>query len=100
MHLGISESGPNSSYITYFPNPVELREARNLWLLSWGCCGRDRVVGAIGSAGLQRRETSVSEEADVNEVSVRSTPRPMPTGQRNRGIELLPPFESRHYSHK
>ena len=36
----------------------------------------------------------------MNGVSVRSTSRPMPAGHRNRGEELLPPFEGRHYSHQ
>ena len=36
----------------------------------------------------------------MNEVSVRSTPNPMPTGQRYGSIDLLLPFESRHYSHQ
>ena len=39
------------------------------------------------------------KEADVNEVFVRSTPRPMSTGQRSRSEELLPPFESKHYDY-
>ena len=46
----------------------------------------------------QKRNFGLRQEADVNEVSVRFTPRPMSTGQRNKGIELLPPFESRHYN--
>jgi hypothetical protein len=37
-------------------------------------------------------------ETDVNEVSVRSSSNPMPTGQRYEGKDLLLPFESRHYS--
>ena len=42
--------------------------------------------------GCRRRERNFGlhkghKEADVNEVSVHSTPRPMSTGQRNRGIE-------------
>ena len=46
---------------------------------------------------LRRRvETSIPEGTNVNEVSGRSTPRPMPTGHRSRSMELLPPFESRH----
>ena len=40
------------------------------------------------------------EETDVNEVSVRSSSNPMPTGQRYGGEDLLLPFESRHYSHQ
>jgi hypothetical protein len=40
-----------------------------------------------------------AKETDVNEVYVRSTSKPMSAGQRSRGKELLPPFESRHCSH-
>ena len=36
----------------------------------------------------------------MNEVSVRSSSNPMPTGQRYGGEDLLLPFESRHYSHQ
>jgi hypothetical protein len=36
----------------------------------------------------------------VNEVFVRSTPNPMPIGQRYGSTDLLLPFESRHYSHQ
>ena len=56
----------------------------------------------MGYCWLQKKkkETSIPEGTDVNEVSVRSTPRPMSTGHRSRSMELLPPFESRHYSHK
>jgi hypothetical protein len=45
-------------------------------------------------------ETLIPRGTDVNEVFVRSTPRPMSTEHRSRSKELLPPFESRHYSHK
>ena len=45
-------------------------------------------------------ETSIPGRRPMNEVSVRSTPRAMSTGDRNRSKELLPPFESRHYNHK
>ena len=45
----------------------------------------------------KREKTSVSEETDVNKVSIRSTPNPMPTGQRYGSIDLLLPFGSRHY---
>jgi hypothetical protein len=40
------------------------------------------------------------EETDVNEVSVRFSSNPMPTGQRYGGKDLLLPFESRHYGHQ
>ena len=48
----------------------------------------------------EEEETSIPKGTDVNEVYVRSTPKPMSTGHRSRSEELLPPFESRHYSHK
>ena len=49
----------------------------------------------------KKKNFGLRQEADhMNEVYVRSTPRPMSTRQRNRGIQLLPPFESIHYSHK
>ena len=42
-----------------------------------------------------------SPVGDRREWSVCSFhPRPMSMGHRNRSKELLPPFESRHYSHK
>ena len=52
------------------------------------------------NVNLERRNFDPWRGTDVNEVHVRSTPRPMSTEHRDRSIELLPPFESRHYSHK
>ena len=48
----------------------------------------------------EEEETSIPGGTDVNGVSVRSTPKPMSTEHRSRSEELLPPFGSRHYSHK
>jgi hypothetical protein len=48
----------------------------------------------------EKKNFGLREEANVNEVSVRSSSNPMPTGQRNGGEDLLLPFESRHYNHQ
>jgi hypothetical protein len=48
----------------------------------------------------REKNFGLREETDVNEVSVRSSSNPMPTGQRYGGEDLLLPFESRHYSHQ
>ena len=48
----------------------------------------------------KKKNFGILKETDVNEVSVRSSSNPMPTGQRYGGKDLLLPFESRHYSHQ
>ena len=48
----------------------------------------------------KEKNFGLREEVDVNEVSVRSSFNPMPTGQRYGGKDLLLPFESKHYSHQ
>ena len=55
---------------------------------------------APGGAEEEEEKLWSPWETDVNEVSVRSSSNPMPTGQRYGGKDLLLPFESRHYSHQ
>ena len=63
---------------------------------------RNRVVLSVDQSSTRekRKNFGLLEEADVNEVSVRSSSNPMPIGQRYGGKDLLLPFESRHHSHQ
>ena len=80
--------------------------AKNRWRWS-GCLVETKIIqqsygGLKGKYLLGPREREKKCQSpggtDVNEVFVRSTPIPMSTGHKNRSKELLPTFESRHYS--
>jgi hypothetical protein len=78
--LNLDQVGANSAMTHVLGVSAKVR--RNIWL-KW-----EVMMNYIHWE--EKKLRSPIEGTDVNEVSVRSTPRPMSTGHRSRSIELLP----------